>query len=523
MNFWTHMVSPASTSTISAALLSNLLDEYLSAEPTVTILEDDVALFDLSSSRYSISENNGKCLLHLWSEERNIVRRVLDAERKNGTLKLSVQRFGKNQPAVLEFCCAGDPRSTSTRKAARARYAKLLQRVVTAQYPGFRIESISTGMDLERSFSPLYTRALIRRGNSAFAVFGVNATEMQASIDSALAFGILWLEACRRNLTPSIVVEGLKLFVPTGTSSVLRQRITHLDRDLAKWEVYELDEPTQQITSFDISDAGNIATRLVYAPDKNSAMERFAGSIAHVLALVPDAEPVVLSAAELVFRLHGLQFAGARLGVTRESFRPAEQLYFGVRSAEFPVDESNQEAFGDYLRHISTRRNSRDRSDPIHRAVPERWIESLLVRDVTVLDSRLDGLHVYSQVPAFAACDRAMIDVLTTTRDARLAVLELKADEDIHLPLQGLDYWARVRWHHQRREFQRFGYFSGRELSPANPLLFLVAPALRVHPTTDQILRYLSPEIDWTLLAIDERWRDGIRVIFRKHSPRRDS
>jgi len=37
-----------------------------------------------------------------------------------------------------------------------------------------------------------------------------------------------------------------------------------------------------------------------------------------------------------------------------------------------------------------------------------------------------------------------MIDVLTVTREGRLAVLELKAAEDIHLPLQGIDYWARV-------------------------------------------------------------------------------
>ena len=29
-----------------------------------------------------------------------------------------------------------------------------------------------------------------------------------------------------------------------------------------------------------------------------------------------------------------------------------------------------------------------------------------------------------------------MIDVLTVTREGRLAVLELKANEDIHLPLQ---------------------------------------------------------------------------------------
>jgi len=66
-----------------------------------------------------------------------------------------------------------------------------------------------------------------------------------------------------------------------------------------------------------------------------------------------------------------------------------------------------------------------------------------------------------------------MIDVLTVAREGRLAVLELKADEDIQLPLQGLDYWSRVAWHHARGEFQRFGYFPERELSSESPLLSL--------------------------------------------------
>ncbi len=111
-----------------------------------------------------------------------------------------------------------------------------------------------------------------------------------------------------------------------------------------------------------------------------------------------------------------------------------------------------------------------------------------------------------------------MIDVLAATREGRLAVIELKADEDIHLPLQGLDYWARVRWHQQRGEFQRFGYFAGRELSQKPPLLMLVAPALHIHPATDTLLRYLSPEIEWQMVAVDERWREGVRVTFRKHA-----
>ena len=52
-------------------------------------------------------------------------------------------------------------------------------------------------MDLERSFSPVYARGVVRKGRSAFAVLGVNGQETQASVDAALTFGLLWLDACR--------------------------------------------------------------------------------------------------------------------------------------------------------------------------------------------------------------------------------------------------------------------------------------------------------------------------------------
>jgi hypothetical protein len=170
------------------------------------------------------------------------------------------------------------------------------------------------------------------------------------------------------------------------------------------------------------------------------------------------------------------------------------------------------------VRILRERDSASDHASPFYRMHPERWLESLVVHDVSALDSRLCGPEspLYSQVPAFSASDRALIDVLALTRERRLAVIELKADEDLHLPLQGLDYWARVQWHHQRGEFQRFGYFPGVELSPEPPLLLLVAPALRVHPATDVLLRYISPEIGYCLIGLDERWRDGLRVIFRK-------
>jgi hypothetical protein len=216
-----------------------------------------------------------------------------------------------------------------------------------------------------------------------------------------------------------------------------------------------------------------------------------------------------------------LEFARARMGAEPGSFRSIQEIVFGVGAEERVLEARNEGAFGELVACLrDVRHPYGPRQHALWRLHPERWLESLVVGDVSVVDERLDPSSLYSQVPAFSAADRAMIDVLTTTHEGRLAVVELKADEDIHLPLQGLDYWSRVEWHHARGEFARFGYFDGKELSPEKPLLFLLAPALHVHPSTDILLRYISPEIEWAFVGIDERWREGVKVVFRKRPER---
>jgi hypothetical protein len=383
-------------------------------------------------------------------------------------------------------------------------------------YPDFTIEKLTTAADLEHSFGPAYTRALLRKGRSAFAVLGVNAQEIQSSIDASLTVGLLWLELCRER-SNNHVVEGLKLFVPAGTSATVRARIAHLNHHAAKFHLYEMEEGDELTQEFDTTDAGNIATRLVRSPDDSAAHQRFAETIARISKIVYDAEIVVLTSTEIAFRLHGLEFARARQVLASGSFQQQQEIVFGSGAYETALTPDTEEQFADLMRRvIASRRPGGEKHDALWRMQPERWLESLIVRDISAFDSRLDPEFVYSQVPAFAASDRAMIDVLTCTRDGRLAILELKASEDIHLPLQGLDYWARVNWHHQRGEFQKFGYFAGRELSPEPPLLMLIAPALQVHPATDTLLKYTSPKIDCTLVGVDENWREGVRVIFRK-------
>ena len=493
------------------------VEDFLVCACDAVIIEDGAVVFDLAQSRYSISGEHNKCLLHLWSAERNFVRRVLEAEVKNEILRLAVQRLGHAKPSKLEICRERDRRTPTAKRAARVAYQRVLHRVLQRCFPGFTVDRLSTSMDLERSFGPVYARGLLHRGQSAFAVLGVNGQETQGSIDAALTFGILWLDACRVAKAGKFAVEGLKLFLPAGASTLTRERTAHLNPEAAKWRLYELEERDENLKELDISDCGNIATRLVHATNEAVVQARFAAAVARVQEWMSEVEVATLSPVEIAFRCHGLEFARARLAHEPGSFLSTAEIVFGVGAQERILTDANIAAFVQLVRSIGEVRHPEGpRDHPLWRLHPERWLESLVVREVGALDERLAPACLYSQVPAFSASDRAMIDVLSVTRDGRLAVVELKADEDIHLPLQGLDYWARVAWHHARGEFQRFGYFPGRELCADTPLLFLVAPALHVHPTTDTLLHYISPAVDWVLLGIDERWREGVRVVFRK-------
>jgi hypothetical protein len=68
--------------------LGTIVNDFLSEAAGAVVLEDGALAFDLAQAKYSISGEFNKCLLHLWSAERNTVRRVLDAEVKSGTLRL---------------------------------------------------------------------------------------------------------------------------------------------------------------------------------------------------------------------------------------------------------------------------------------------------------------------------------------------------------------------------------------------------------------------------------------------------
>jgi hypothetical protein len=512
--------------------IATALEAFLAEHPQAVLLEDGRPLFDMRIAKYTLTTEHGRCALHLWSEDRNLVRRVEASTRRRDVLRLSTYRFGQTKPQVLELVADKDRRTASTREATRARYLRRLERVLPRQFEGWKPDAFRTSMDLERSFGPAYARGVLVKGTQAWAVIGVNREETQATVDGILTLGILWLAHCRENAGGRRLFQGLRIVTPPGMETLTLSRLAWLNPAIGQWELWTYDEQRELLEQRDAADHGNLLTRLIHAPDQATARERFAESAARVLALVPEAmrgvvEQRIRSGAELAFLLHGLEFARVRAGYSAQSFNRVHGITFGAGANETPLTSENESDLRELVARLFARRTAGgSHRDPLYRMQPERWLESVLRREVSAIDDRLDSAHVYTQVPAFAAADRGMLDLLSVTSDGRLAVIEIKADEDLHLALQGLDYWIRVRAHHLENpdratglgEFQRHGYFGGLRLAEGSPRLYLVAPALRVHPATELVLRHLSPQVEWTLVALDERWRSKIRVTWRRRS-----
>ena len=522
----------------SGVEIAKSIEDFLTRHPRAVLLEDGRVLFDLQSAKYTLQQQADRCTLQLWSEDRNLSRRIVSTSLRKDVLRLGTLRFGQTKPQTLELAAQPDRRTPSVREGTRKRFLPLLERVLLREFPEWKLDPLQTAMDLERSFGPAYARGVQHRGQLAWAVVAVNAEESTSTVDGILTIGILWLQLCRERAAGKRLFQGLRLIVPGGTSAVTLSRLAWLRADAAQWQLHELDQRTEELTERDPADTGNLVTRLLHAPDPVRAAERFAPALAQVRALIPPHQHIYIeerlrTANELALLLHGLEFARVRQVAGANSFAPVSEITFGTGASETSLTSETENLLRGLVTRLFERRHATGSAkDPLFRMAPEAWLESELRRNIQPLTdgqgslTQFDPAHVYAQVPAFQAGDRGMLDLLTATGDGRLAVLELKADEDLHFALQGLDYWLRVRWHHTQTvdsttglgTFQQHGYFTGLRLSPAPPRLFLVAPSLRIHPATEQVLRYLKPEVEWTLLGLDERWRSRMRVVVRKRS-----
>jgi hypothetical protein len=469
------------------------IERFLETARSPALLEPGEDLIPLSRDTFLCEPRAGRLVIQAWDERRNISRRVtaITAETR-GKLELAIEKFPRKQGSVLLLDLARPSNQDWTRRSARMVFRERFRLMLTRAFAGSVVSELSSEQDLEHSLSPVYPRALLTEGRRATAAIACPPEMGDAGV---LTFGLIWLDYLRTR-ERSRTVEGLYVFVPVKHAAAVALRLQCLDPDAARFSLYAYSEQGFA-AEIDPRDAGNIDT--VLEPCRRPVYD---GALGDRLAGSGDVDRVARNDGEISFRVRGLEIARTEAG----------SVWFGLNERK-PLRDHNIEEASRLACDTAVLREGG--GGPLSAQGPELWLESQVRKSLEQIDASLTPEPVYGQVPAFAGGERGVLDLLAVDRAGRLAVIELKASADIHLPMQALDYWARVRWHIQRGEFGPCGYFPGVELRAQPPRLMLVAPALEFHPATETLLRYFSPAIDVERIGLGLEWRTKVQVLFR--------
>ena len=449
-------------------------------------------------------------VLNCRNRRMNLHARVLQASRDDfGTVALRAELWGRIE--IFEIRPAFETPVRRPLPEMRSDFQRTVENLIRRNFAAAQILKSTVSSDLEHSLSGKYVRLRFRSGRSGWVAIAAGPQENQATVDGLLSGGLLWRGFLReRGLACQ---DKLLLLGPSKKLLVLKSRLAWISGAGCDIQLMAMDSETETLTPVDLGDCGNLDTALTQvqtlsdgkAVDDDERVRR-------VLGLAP--QQITWSRSEnskgVAFRIRGFEFAHLHLGYR-------SKLTFGQDMPAVVRTEADWGRLKDTVEQVLAEQGPSLRgrnSKCVPR--PERWLESLLLRDIQCIDARLDPRCVYPQVPALLGGDRGMIDILSVTREGRLVILELKVSEDMELPMQGLDYWLRVRWHNARNEFQVRGYFPGVTVSPLPPLLYFVCPQFRYHASFPALAGYLDPSIPTVQVGINENWREGVRVLLRR-------
>jgi hypothetical protein len=473
------------------------IEAFLANAKQPALLEPGEELLALTPGDFALEIRGSRLVLQAWDRTRNLTRRVVGVqEAGRGRLELAVERFAKREGQLFVLDLARPAGAEVRRRGGRLVFRERFRLFLRRQFPEWKLAELSVEANLEFSLSPAFPRAFLRHGQHGWAAI---ACPPEADSGAVLSFGLIWL-AYLRTRESKLAFEGLAIYVPAGRERATALRLLCLDPAAARFELftYSAEDFVQRV---DPGDHGNLETHLEPCrPDLNGA-----AAWKRIRAL-PGVESVAKHDGRTSLRVRGIEFAEI----------DGAELLFGL-ARRHPAREHHLAEIERLVEELERARSaeSDDRAHPLYRQYPEAWLESQARAHIETIDASLLPDPVYGQVPAFAGGERGIMDLLATDRRGRLAVLELKASADPHLPLQALDYWIRVKWHLDRGEFAAQGYFPETILSAEPPRLLLVSPSLEFHPTSETVLGFLSPEIEVERVGLAATWRRGLEVMFR--------
>lgn len=468
----------------------------------------------LRRSEIDVVVAHDRLLLSCWTERGNRTWRILDWQWNGEMLLLQASRRLGAERTRLELIPRTSARAivAGIRAARQIRCDRLAQLVCEWQ-PKTTVERCALSPGTRRGQPGRYARILLRWRGQRIAVTGPVISSNASSVDAFVSSALLWFTRTRDRVR-SPFIEQLWLIVPEDLAKSTCYRVALLRESLRNViTVFVVDDDLRALSPLLCPNREELWTNKLGRFPRVS-VATMSEQTQRIVAEAPEAIDVVHSRHGETLRYFGLPFARVR------SLLGVERVWFGVDSARRRLlDDSSGRDWQNLLRDLREHRSAstRDHRHAFYCTATEAWLESLLRRDITKLDPGLiiAPLHAQFRTAHSGKLGIRPIDLLALRQDGRLVVIELKASEDREHVLQGADYWRRVEAHRRRGHIAKAKLFGDKKITNEPPLVYLVAPTLRVHPSFATLARCISHDIEIYRFDINEDWRTGVRVMRR--------
>lgn len=228
-----------------------------------------------------------------------------------------------------------------------------------------------------------------------------------------------------------------------------------------------------------------------------------------IIELAPEKIDIVYSKQGQTLRFMGLPFARVRVVLGKE------KAWFGIGRERRVLTEESWRDLSELVKALGTHRvaETKNKRHEYYRASPEAWLESILRRNIRLLDANLILSPIYNQFRS----SNDKIDLLALRKDGRLVIIELKTQPDREMVFQAADYWRKIELQRRRGILSTANLFEGREILDKPALVYLAAPAWSFHRDFEYFARAVSSEIELWRFELHENWRHELRVTSRNN------
>ncbi len=503
---------PQSLLSNSVVALSQLL-QIADAHSAWFISQDGGTPLEVNRNEFDFLAAHGRLIFSSWTQKGSRTWRITDWNRSDDKLVLHASRRMGAEKSIIELVPRASARTlVATIAAARQARCEQLAKLV-AEHLSAKIEKLSLSPGMRRDQPGRYARIIMRLPFERIAVTAVVAESDPRNLDSLFSSALLWF--ARVSATPKRPpINRLLIIVERNILEPARQRhVLVRDGLRACIELLVLDDDWHEVEPTHQWERRYLwRKRLPRFPPVVEALAT--ECVDQIVALAPGSIDVVAARHGQTLRYHGLPFARVRRVMERD------HVWFGIEgSPRRLLGEYQHREFAKMISDLQAYRNEncRERRHWFYRAAGEAWLESILRRDISRLDPGLivAPLHAQFRTSHGGPSGPRPIDLLALRRDGRLVVIELKVNEDREHVFQGVDYWRRVEAHRRRGHISSAKLFGDREISDESPLVYLVAPALRFHPSFATLARTIAPDIELYRFNINEDWRAGVHVVRR--------